>query len=379
MHLALVVEDPASNKGPDTQANNLLKSLDTYTDTVDEITVICKDGASPDYRSSNISTADILDADQPVTSLQRVFDCCRTVDLVHVFAANWRIVLAVMGLSRAPVLLGTSTTFRALPHRIAVRFYRPTAVFASIEPFETAISEMGYRRDRTFFIPNGIDTDIFTPPGQEERDKIRRTLGDRHELSLEESIIIWVNHLNSHKRPLLALRAFQRFRQQRDDVSLLMIGDGPQRAAVEDMVKSIPGAHCLGFIDHDVVHDYYRVADINLVTSRSEGISNVVYEGMACGLPALTVTAFDQVGTGEHGRYLSPSASKETIVSGMAEILQRREELGQQARYHVVQNHGLKTFADRYEQLYQWCLGRGSKPTFDETWKADTINRIKRN
>ncbi|TKX52779.1 glycosyltransferase, partial [Halorubrum sp. SP3] len=281
MHLALVVEDPASTKGPDTQANNLLKSLDTCTDTVDEITVICKDGASPDYRSSNISTADVLDSHQPFASLKRVFECCRTVDLVHVFAANWRIVLAIMGLSRTPVLLGTSTTFRALPHRIAVRLYRPNAVFASVEPFETAISEMGYRRDRTFFIPNGIDTDIFSPPGQKKREEIRRILGDRHELSLAENIIIWVNHLNDHKRPLLALQAFQQFRQQRDDVSLLMIGDGPQRAAVEEMAENISDAHCLGFIDHDAVHDYYRVADLNLVTSRSEGISNVVYEGMA--------------------------------------------------------------------------------------------------
>jgi|GEM_PF-5856740 len=378
MNLALVVEDPSSTKGPDIQANNLLKALDTHADHVDTITVVCKRGTSPNYRSPSIETADILDAARPVASLRALLETCRRVDLVHLFAADWRIVLPVLGLSRTPILLGTSTSFRALPQRLALRVSKPTAVFSSVTPFEIAINEMGFRRDRTFFVPNGIDTDVFTPPTPAEQDALQRTLRDRHGLTLAAHVAIWVNHLNDHKRPRLALRAFQQLKRDRDDVSLLVIGDGPNRPAVEDLVAETPGAHVLGFVDHEEIHEYYRAADLNLVTSRSEGISNVIYEGMACGLPAVTATAFDQVGTGEYGRYLPPDASPTAIADGMDAVLERRAELGRDARAHVVRHHGLETFADRYEQLYAWCVGRGPRPALDETWKADTLTRIQR-
>lgn len=378
MHVALVVEEPDSTRGPDIQANNLLKSLDIHANSVDEITAITKRGQSPRYQSTSVSTSDILNADRPSTSLRKLFSCCREADLVHVFAADWRVVAAVLGVSTAPVLVGTSTPFRALPHRISMTLRRPNRVFASIEPFEEAIGEMKYPREKTFFIPNGIDTDVFAPPGRREKDEARRAISNHHGVTLAENVVIWVNHLNDHKRPLLALRAFQSLKSRRNDVSLLVIGDGPQRGIVEKMAEEIPGAHLLGLIDHEQIHEYYRAADLNLVTSKSEGISNVIYEGMSCGLPVVTATSFDQIGDGEHGRYLPPSASPETIARGMSEVLQQREQLSHQAREHVVRNHGTEAFADRYERLYRWCLGRGPRPEYDETWKENAVDRIQR-
>lgn len=378
MHVALVVENPSGTKGPDIQANNLLKALDLYAKPVDHITVICKTGCSPRYQSSAITVASVLDPNHPVASILNLVNRSRQADLVHLFAADWKIVVPTLFSTKTPILVGTSTNFRALPHRVAMRIRRPPSVFASVEPFEKATTRFGYPSEKTFFIPNGIDTDVFCPVGSKQKSKLRENISDRHNISLKENIVIWVNHLNEHKRPLLGISAFQKLHDKRNDISLLIIGDGPLAESVQSDVNDIQDAHLLGLVNHERIHQYYQASDAGLLTSYSEGISNVIYETMACGVPIVTATSFDQVGKGEFGRYLSPNSDEKKIASSLDNVLDRSDELGTLARDHIFEHHGLPAFAGKYTELYEWCLQRGSTPDFRMAWKEDNIRRIHR-
>ncbi|WP_345473783.1 glycosyltransferase [Modicisalibacter zincidurans] len=71
------------------------------------------------------------------------------------------------------------------------------------------------------------------------------------------------------------------------DLQPLVVGDGPQRAALE---KRLPGTIFTGFIDNESLARHYASADLFVFPSRSETYGNVVAEAMASGLG---IVAFD--------------------------------------------------------------------------------------
>jgi glycosyltransferase involved in cell wall biosynthesis len=249
-------------------------------------------------------------------------------------------------------------------------------VLASHNPWELVCNTYDHPDEQLFYIPNGFDTGAFSPPSPVEVETARSAIEDRHEMNLNTDVVVWVNHLTGHKRPKLGIRAFEQLREKHTDTSFLLIGDGEQKATCQDLVTSVPDAHYLGFIDHSEIAQYFQSGDVSLVTSRSEGFSNVIYESMACGLPVVTATKFDQIGTGEFGRYLPVESAAAEIADGLAAALDRSDELGARARNHVVENHGIQIFGDKYMQLYKWLMDRRDRPAFSTTWVSETLTRV---
>ncbi|MGB3967269.1 MAG: glycosyltransferase, partial [Planctomycetota bacterium] len=67
-------------------------------------------------------------------------------------------------------------------------------------------------------------------------------------------------------------------------VTLVLIGDGPERAAI---TAALPAVRCLGPLPPDQVADACRAADVLVLPSEREGWPNVVTEAIASGLPVV--------------------------------------------------------------------------------------------
>ncbi|MGH8495255.1 MAG: TIGR03088 family PEP-CTERM/XrtA system glycosyltransferase [Gammaproteobacteria bacterium] len=149
---------------------------------------------------------------------------------------------------------------------------------------------------RVVQIYNGVDTDRFKPPANGRVPLPVAGFADPACI-----IIGTVGRLQTVKSQITLGRAFLRLREMlphaRDRLRLVLIGDGPQEAALRELIAEtdigrfvwMPGAR-------PDVAELMRGFDVFVLPSLNEGISNTVLEAMATGLP---VVATDVGGNGE--------------------------------------------------------------------------------
>lgn len=212
----------------------------------------------------------------------------------------------------------------------------------------------GISSERIVRIPNGIDTDYYSPSSS-ERAFLRSRLG----YGDNENIILYLGRLVSLKRVESLLRAFVSFRSMG---VLLIVGDGPERVRLEDFVEREGLRGVVRFLGstHDVL-SYYRLADIFVLPSLYEGLSVSLLEAMSCGLCVIVSGCpgnLDIVSHGVNG-LVFPVDEPELLVSRLGEALRSREmriRLGRAAREAVEGSRSIARVVSSHLNLYENLL-----------------------
>jgi teichuronic acid biosynthesis glycosyltransferase TuaC len=128
----------------------------------------------------------------------------------------------------------------------------------------------------------GVDLTRFGPG---DRAAARVRLG----LPLDKRLVLWIGSMVPVKATERLLAATSMLGSGHDDVELLLVGDGPRRAALEQQVAADAALRgrvkFAGATTHATLPDWYRAADLFVLPSRSEGVPNVILESMTTGLP----------------------------------------------------------------------------------------------
>jgi phosphatidylinositol alpha-mannosyltransferase len=130
---------------------------------------------------------------------------------------------------------------------------------------------------RVEVIPNGVDVELF-----------RRPTAPAPDLPPGRTVL-WVNRLDPQKGFRVMVRAFALLAQGRDDVALVVVGDGADAGAVATLPEAIRGrVAMLGRVPHGELPPYHAAADVYVspaVGQESFGI--VLVEAMAAGVPVV--------------------------------------------------------------------------------------------
>jgi 1,2-diacylglycerol 3-alpha-glucosyltransferase len=146
-------------------------------------------------------------------------------------------------------------------------------------------------------IPNGIDLDRFYPFPSDY-------LSEHFAVRSQDKVLLFVGRLNQEKRPLLAYDLFHKLSRLRDDVQLVMVGDGPlqheisQRARQDGLSERVT---LTGLVPYAQMPAVYNAAHVWISTSQSEVQPMVALEAAACGLPAVAFADLALQGVIEHG------------------------------------------------------------------------------
>ena len=79
------------------------------------------------------------------------------------------------------------------------------------------------------------------------------------------------------------------------DTDLLIVGEGPEKSALQQLAKSSGVADrvkFLGLVDHSRLCEIYNAADALVLASSREGWANVLLEAMACGTPVVATSVW---------------------------------------------------------------------------------------
>jgi glycosyltransferase involved in cell wall biosynthesis len=206
-------------------------------------------------------------------------------------------------------------------------------------------------------IPLGLDLDQFR--NLPTREDALAALG----LSRDDRYVAIVARLVPIKDIPTFLRALSRVTNSLPDVCGLVVGDGPERAAVEGVARDLGlGERCRFLGWRADLTNVYAASDVVALTSLNEGSPVSVIEAMAAGR-AVVATAVggvpDVVGRGT-GILVQAGDHREladAIVSLLADP-QRRTELGRNGRAVAVGRFGSDRLVTDIDRLYLDLLGR---------------------
>ena len=203
---------------------------------------------------------------------------------------------------------------------------------------------------KTSFIPNGINTALFSPSAPEERARAREEL----KLPKSAPVALFVGRLVDKKGVDVVVDLARAMPTHH----FVIAGDGPLRTMVP---KDAPNVSWFPAVTPDAMPSLYRSADFFLLPSHGEGLPLSVQEAMASGLPV--IVSRTEAFTGMLEREGACIATERTVAS-FRESLERLVEdpafsadLAERARRLAVREWSLAAMTERYEALIRELTG----------------------
>ena len=194
-------------------------------------------------------------------------------------------------------------------------------------------------------------------------------------------LLLSVGRLHQVKDHAFLVRACAELKKRSHRTLCLIAGDGPERGRLEHLIRRLDltdEVGLLGNVPHDQLDSHYAMADVVVLTSRSEGIPLVLMEAMAMGKIVLApdMTGIPELVIPGKTGFLYRPGSLEDFIAKVQMIGELQSGLGGirgAARQHVMQHfHKLKNL----EQFADTFLSRISEPVENQIDEDSVLQQI---
>jgi glycosyltransferase involved in cell wall biosynthesis len=321
---------------------------------------------------------------QPVADFLAVFRLRRLMrefrpDILHTHTAKAgavaRVAAVLAGRARPPIIVHTF-------HGHVLRGYFEPARTAFFRLLERTLARVS---DVLIAVSPQVRDDLaalkIAPPERFTVIRLGIDLGDRLEatseaaetrrvlgLSPERFVVGWVGRMTEIKRAVDVVEIVARLRKRGVDAVLCLVGDGPDRVAVETRAHDLGLAASSLFLGYQRdVGPYYGAFDALVLPSANEGTPVSVIESLASGTP---VVAFDVGGVadvvreGVDGFLVSPGdvdAAAERLAR-LAEDPTLRARMGKAGAERVIDRYAVPRLVNEIDELYRTLLTRKGRP-----------------
>lgn len=159
-------------------------------------------------------------------------------------------------------------------------FYRGLSrVFSRSGAYRFTLMDLGVDENKLRTIQPGINLGKFRPDNADPT--VWQRLGIVQPLRL-----LYAGRVSVEKNLPLLVQAFKALCERRDDVALVIAGDGPYLKQMRQELTGLP-AYFLGYQNDEQLGALYASADLFVFPSRTDTLGQVVMESQASGLPAL--------------------------------------------------------------------------------------------
>jgi phosphatidylinositol alpha-mannosyltransferase len=278
-------------------------------------------------------------------------------DIIHVHEPLTPLVpwLAIAA-ARAP-LVGTFHVHREAGHRLYARWKDILTPIVRRLRARIAVSPAARRTVAAHFpgdyeiVPNGIDVEAYRTP----RPRPPQLVSNRR-------IVLYVGRLEPRKGVDHLIRAMAQVRTGIPDVTLVIVGDGPERASLTALAAGNTSVHFAGRVADDDLVAYLQSADVVCSPALGgESFGIVLLEAMACGKPivASRIEGYEAL-VGDAGcARLVPPGDAEALASELTTLLVSPEEgrrLGVAGGAAALE-YDWQAIARRLDAVYRRVLG----------------------
>jgi len=208
--------------------------------------------------------------------------------------------------------------------------------------------EAGYSAARIHMIPNGVRLpEVNSPISLQQPDYSPRN----------ECVVSFVGRQVHVKGLDVLLRAWAMLPREYG-AKLLLIGDGPERGALEASARELGIDGSVTFVGYsNDVDAYLSKSDVYVQPSRQEGMPNAVLQAMACGLPIVATAVSGNVDLviPEQNGILVPSEDSHALCEALDNMIRdagMRARMGRASRASAA-SYDLQRVLDRLETVYK--------------------------
>ena len=297
----------------------------------------------------------------------------------HSSTDSWLAALAWASLNNAPPIVRTRHISAPVPQNFASRWlYRHASRFVvttggSLR--DALVSRLRLDPSRVLSIPTGIDTTAFRPPSERERRSARAAVGAGESdfvVGIVATLRSWKGHRYLIEGFAKALRSAQ---GATSAMRLLIVGDGPQREALEALVDTHDIRSHVRFAGNqpNVIAWLHAMDLFALPSYANEGVPQAILQAMGCGVPVITTNAgaiaeiaFASGPDGDTSKATALIARKENADDLRDAILAlkadaaRRELMVNNALALVRASHGIDGMLDRMEAVFRAATGQSA-------------------
>lgn len=203
-------------------------------------------------------------------------------------------------------------------------------------------------KDRLEYIQNGVDL---------REIEVSREIPCS--LNPHKTRIGFIGQMISRKNIDDLLDTFDRLWRSRENVELVLLGDGDARPGLEQKAKALAAAediHFLGYRDDRL--EYLKSFDLFAMTSTLEGIPRCLMEAMAMGVVSVAydIAGIDQLIEHQKTGMLAPLHDRDALLTCWQRVLDNpvfRAELVDNAKEFVNNNYSARRMALEYTELFE--------------------------
>lgn len=212
-------------------------------------------------------------------------------------------------------------------------------------------------REKFSVIRLGIELDERVGDGS-SGGELRREFG----ILSERFVVGWIGRMTGIKRVPDVLATFARLCELGVDAQLVLVGDGPERGALEQRAHNLGIARRTLFAGYQTeIASYLDLFDAFLLPSANEGTPVVAIESLAARTPVVATRVGgvpDIVRDGTDG-FLAETGDVETLAAHLASLARDpdlRARMGAAGREHVLPRYRVSRLVDDVDALYRELL-----------------------
>jgi glycosyltransferase involved in cell wall biosynthesis len=294
-------------------------------------------------------------------------------DLIHVHQALYPAFISVLvgkQILRKPVLVKTASSGLTSDFKLIKRF--PLGKFQLrylLEKMDCLVTvsrisrkeyqEIGFPESKIVYIPNGVEV---PSGGKDFPDGIKR--------------VVSTSRLSEEKGIDVLLRAWADVVKHEKGLQLTIMGYGPLESDLKSLIRSLEIETSVEFTGRvENVESYLTNAELFILPSRSEGLSNALLEAMSHGISCIATRVggngellggegklipFNGYIAADNGLLVNPDDPK-----GLSEAIlylthhpEAREIFSERSRKFVEENYSINLIAEKYISLYKAMLSK---------------------
>lgn len=229
-------------------------------------------------------------------------------------------------------------------------------------PTEMAIADLAPKKRRRVKVSvealsNGVDLSHFKP------GKPAKAIVDKYQIDTKRPRALYVGRVDPEKSISNVINAFELALKNVPEAELLIVGDGIDKAHLEELAKEkgLGGnVRFLGRVMPPDLYDLYRTGDLFVTASETETQGIVLIEAAATGLPLVAVDAgaVKEVCKTRKNGVLCKPGDVAAMSRAMVRILTDKElkQKYSEGSLEIAKKHDINRTLSRFEEIYQMAI-----------------------